>query len=395
MLSWFAILILYGAKRDESLDHRETVQNWRYEELIGISHQYDYAQFVLFLLDERGKITVNLDLKDYQITINGFASRCHCKCKYCLLCSGDEKIKEVPFEKLKQLALKFRGFKEKYEINASLCVYNCSEYPELAEAMKVDKEIAFTSGYQNLNGTKIRKGAELKEWVNYLKSCGVKTANITWFGESETHDKFVNRKGYFEYLIDLVNALKSSGIPFNNMVVLYKSSMGQLEQLIDRLNAFGENIYYSLIAYRGNGKNVLDEFLVEEDKTMLPQFVFNTNLFDINRPEYEWIKMIEKDEQPKLSRRMMFLVATPDNIDSYMQMTIEDILDMFHDMDFRLQSSIPSIKFLSETYGNRDGTMLSDFRSILWKWTDAYFNENPKLDKTLLFSDLHTSVMWR
>lgn len=338
---------------------------------------------------------MNLELKDYQITINGFVSRCHCKCKHCLLHSGDEKIKEVPFEKLKQLALKFRGFKEKYEIDSGLAVYNCSEYPELGEAMKVNEEISFYSGYQNLNGTKIRKGAELKQWVNYLKACGVKNANLSWFGESEFHDEFANRKGYFEYLMNLAHELKSAGIAWNNTVFLFKSSIGQLESLTNKLKLFGENIHYALLDYRGNGKDMLNEFLTEKDKAMLPEFIFNTNLFNRNRPEYEWINLIEKNEHPKLSKRMLFLVAAPDNIDSYMQMTVEEILSMFHDMDYKLQSSIPSIKFLSDTYGDKKSTMLFDFRSILWKWTDMYFDNSPQLDKSLLFSDLHTSIMWR
>lgn len=338
---------------------------------------------------------MDLQLKDFQITINGFVSRCHCKCKHCLLCSGDERIQQVTFEKLRQLALKFDGFKEKYKIDAAICVYNCAEYPELYDAMEVNKRISFYSGYQSLNGTKIRKGAELKEWVSYLKACGVKNANLSWFGEEEFHDEFANRKGYFQYLMNLANELKSAGIAWNNTVFLLKSSIGQLEQLTNRLKIFGENIHYSLLDYRGNGKSMLHEFLKEEDKAMLPKFIFNTNLFKRNRPEYEWIKMIQKNEYPKLSKRMLFLVATPANIDSYMKMTVEEIMNMFYDIDYRLQSSIPSIKFLSDTCGNKENSTLIDFRSILWKWTDLYFDENLQLDKTLLFSDLHTGVMWR
>ena len=338
---------------------------------------------------------MKLELKDYQITINGYVSRCHCKCKHCLLCSGDEIIKQVPFEKLKQLALKFEGFKEKYKIDSILAVYNCSEYPELSEEIKVNEKISFHSGYQNLNGTKIREGAELKEWVSYLKDCGLKNANLSWFGENAFHDEFANRKGYFDYLINLAKELKLAGIPWNNTVFLLKSSIGQLEQLTGRLKVFGENIHYALLDYRGNGKNMLDEFLTEKEKDILPRFIFNINLFNRNRPEYEWIEMVANNEYPKFSKLMLFLVATPDNIDRYIQMTVEDILDMFHDIDYKLQSSIPSIKFLSETYGNKESTMLFDFRSILWKWMDMYFDNNPQLDKSLLFSDLHTGVMWR
>jgi hypothetical protein len=337
---------------------------------------------------------MELDLKDFQITINGFVSRCHCKCKHCLLCSGDNKLKEVPFEKLKQLALKFEGFKDKYKINPMLAVYNCSEYPELSEAMKLDEKISFYSGYQNLNGTKIRKNKELKEWVQYLKACGVTNANLSWFGTAEFHDEFVNKKGYFEYLISLAAELKSVGISWSNTVFLLKSNIKQIEELVDKLEIFGENIHYSLLDYRGNGKNVLNEFLNEEDKLMLPEALLNSNLFRRNRPEYEWIRMVENDEQPKLSKRLMFLVATADNINKYMEMTVEEIMNLFHSMDNKLQEAIPSIKFLAEKYGDKQSTRLMDFRSILWKWMDMYFSETPQLDKKLLFSDLRTSIMW-
>lgn len=338
---------------------------------------------------------MNLNLKDTQITINGFVSRCHCKCKHCLLCSGDELIKEVPFQKLKELSLKFQGFKEKYGMDASLCVYNCSEYPELSEAMKVDEVISFYSGYQNLNGTKIRKGVELREWVHYLKECGVKNANLSWFGESDFHDEFVSRKGCFDYLMELANELKSAGIPWNNSVFLLKSNINQLESLTNQLKMFGENIHYTLLDYRGNGKNVLDEFLKEKDKAMLPEYILNTNLFKRNHPEYEWIDMIEKGGYQNFSKRYFFLVATPDNIDRYLQMTVEEILDMFHDIDEKLQSAIPSVEYLAENYGDKGSTTLFDFRSINWKWMDMHFEKNTQLDKSLLFSDLHTSVMWR
>lgn len=76
-----------------------------------------------------------------------------------------------------------------------------------------------------------------------------------------------------------------------------------------------------------------------------------------------------------------------------LQMTIEDFRDMFHHMDNKLQSSILSIKFLSDTYGDKENRMLFDFRSILFKWIGIYFYSNLQLDKSPLFSDLYSSVI--
>lgn len=336
-----------------------------------------------------------LDLKDFAINICGFVSHCHCRCNHCLLCSGDGLLVKVSYEKLRKLALKFIGVNETHGINAALCVYNCSEYPELPEAIEVDGLLSTYSGYQNLNGTEIRKGDQLRKWVAYLKKCGIKHANISWFGMNESHDAFVNREGYFNYLMDLAAELKKAGIPWNNTVFLMRNNLSQLEQLTEQLAVYGQNIHYALFDYRGNAKKILGEYVTENDKARLPQFVMNTKVFERFRTEHEWIQLIDSNKYPKLSKRIFFLVATPENIDHYIQMTVDDILYLFHDMDSRLQNLIPSIRYLSKTYGDKDNSMLIDLRSVLWKWIDMHFDNNPQYDRSLIFSDLHTSVMWR
>lgn len=55
-----------------------------------------------------------IKLQDDHFTINGYVAACHCKCSHCLLCSGDNKISKIDFERLKKLALKFKGINKKY-----------------------------------------------------------------------------------------------------------------------------------------------------------------------------------------------------------------------------------------------------------------------------------------
>lgn len=60
-----------------------------------------------------------------------------------------------------------------------------------------------------------------------------------------------------------------------------------------------------------------------------------------------------------------------------------------------IQSSIPSIEFLAKEYGDAKSDILFDYKSVICKWTDMHFDRNPNLDKSILFLDLNTSVMWR
>ena len=179
---------------------------------------------------------MELSLKDTSITINGFVSYCKCKCKHCLLCSGDDKIQAVPYEKLEELALKFKGFRTDTGVDAGLCVYNCSDYRELPRAMEVNRQISAYSGYQNLNGTPIIQGKELTEWVKYLKNdCGVTNANLSWFGTESCHDEFMQKQGYFSYLLELAEELQHQNIAYHNTVFILRSNLEQLEEVYNVL----------------------------------------------------------------------------------------------------------------------------------------------------------------
>lgn len=158
----------------------------------------------------------------------------------------------------------------------------------------------------------------------------------------------------------------------------------------------GGTISFALLDYRGNAKKIKNEFLTQEDSEKLPGFLLQKNLYNAkrNKLQADWVSLIKKGQLPNFTSRMMFLVATPDNIDCYLHMTCDEIIEMFHKMDKELQRSLPSISELANRYGN-ETNILIDFRSLLWMWIDRWFEDNPELDKSLVFSDLHTSIMWR
>ena len=337
-----------------------------------------------------------VELQDEHLTINGYIAPCYCKCSHCLLCSGDNKISKVDFVDLKKLALKFKGANEKYNFYPQFDVYNCAEHSNLAEQIKINHQLSDPyAGFVNLNGTQIRENTELDKWVFNLKDIGVTNVNFSWLGDSEYHDKFVHKKGYFEYLINLSKAVSRVNIPKSDSVFLLRSNIEQMNVLTAKLKAVGSEPYYRLLDYRGNAKEILDKFIRERDLQKLPKYIQKSKSLNRFKPEYKWIKLIESKTGPALSKRGLFLVAKPDNIDMYIKMSVEEIFNMFHDIDVKLQNSIPSIEFLAKTYGDIDSDVLFNFRDIIWKWTDMHFEANPHLDKSILFSDLHTCVMWR
>jgi hypothetical protein len=169
-----------------------------------------------------------------------------------------------------------------------------------------------------------------------------------------------------------------------------------LETLHRILEPFGGIIHYSLIDYRGNAKKIFDEFLDTQAVAKIPNLLLDGKFYNIkrNKMNSEWVKAVLDDNVPPLTKRTMFLVATPENIDEYLKMSFIEIVNMFHNIDENFQNTLPDIEYLANTYGSQSEEVLLDYRSALWKWIDMFYDDI-HFDKSLLFSDLHTSVMWR
>lgn len=263
--------------------------------------------------------------------------------------------------------------------------------------METDRRLSAYHGFQNLNGTPIRTGKELAEWVAYLKhGCGVRNANLSWFGTRAGHDAFMSAPGYFDYLLELSAELAQQGVPLSNSVFILKSNLGQLITLHEQLRAFGGKMHFSLLDYRGSAKRIWHEFLDAQAVRRMPTFLFGSGLYNAgrNRMNAEWVDAALRGDASTLTKRHMFLVATPDNIERYLVMPLDEIVEEFHALDRRVQAYIPSIAFLAEHYGRVSGEVLLDYRSALWRWMELFWEDN-RLDTALLFSDLHNSVMWR
>jgi hypothetical protein len=338
---------------------------------------------------------MNLTLTDVQISVNGVVSHCKCKCAHCLLASGEGILGDVPFEKLREVAMKFQGYPERTGVEVLMAVYNCADFPELPRAVQTNKLLTPYFGYQNLNGTPIRTGKALSEWVSYLKyDCEMKHGNLSWFGLRDFHDAFAGAPGYFDYLLDLAAELQRQDVPYTNSIFIQKSSVDTLEELSAVLAPLGGEAHYSLLDYKGAAKRLLREFLTGEKE--LPAFLLESGRYNVkrNRMNSAWVRAALDGSAQEYTKRYLFLVATPENIDEYLGMTADELVDMLHELDRRMQDAIPSVEFLAREYGKSAPEVLVDFRSAVWMWTDLYFSD-ARIDESLAFSDLRNSVMWR
>lgn len=342
---------------------------------------------------------MRFDLEERKLHIRVFLAPCSCRCRFC--CYGQyNRSKRISFAQYTQVLQKFSNLKQTHGIEPCCFVYNSLEYPELPEQIRLSKELGYP--YENvlnmnINGTKIRHGVDLEQWVLHLKELGAVSGMLSFFGLEETHDAFSGRKGYFCYLKECSDQLRKQGIRSVGQIFLHRGMLHEVQLLAEHLKAHCDEVRFLLMEYLGNAKNMLSEFLTQQDFDNLPDSVraaipsaYRQKL----KTEKEWVSLAQQQRFPSMRFAEYVLFLTPENIDWVLQNDVDTILDWFREKNRRLQDSIPSMEALASQYGDVDNLALYDCRDVLRKWLDQYYQAEG-LDSSLLYTDVGCSVEWK
>lgn len=83
---------------------------------------------------------------------------------------------------------------------------------------------------------------------------------FSWFGNEETHDAFVNRKGYCSYLKRCANEARKRKIPVISKIFLHREILGEIDSVIDEVAQFSDVIICAFMEYSGNAKDMENDF---------------------------------------------------------------------------------------------------------------------------------------
>lgn len=332
-----------------------------------------------------------------QLIISPYLSSCGCQCRHCLL-EGQEamrKMKEV--EALGKLAFRLQ---EEIQGNFPIFInpYRSMEYKELPQVIAWNRQLGHTHTHVNVNGTRMRSGKDLFDWVVWLKDeCRIDTVEVSWFGRESFMDEFVHCKGYFSYLTRLSKAIRENGIRLEHKVFVMNSNLEMLPELCNHLEQLGGVISPAFIDYRGYGKGLVQEYLNEDKLKNLPIWVRESYLLKSGRysPEKEWICQIQKGCAPLPSKMTLFLVVDSKTNEIYKNLTYKELIEVTFDRQRKLEKILPCTADLAALYGNQEGGKYYEYRSLILKWQEQYIMEYAPEKKELLFSDLKTGCLWR
>lgn len=342
---------------------------------------------------------MKLEVKEDKFHIRVYFAPCACKCKFC--CLGEyPKNQMISFDDYEKVLKKFSHIQRDYNMRLRSFIYNCTEHPFLERQIRLYDTLPMERKEYtqiDLNGTKPKTRIEIQEWFNHLVCAGVEKVAFSWFGNENTHDSFVNHKGYFNYLKDCAIEARRRNLEVISKVFLHKDILSELEILLEDLKEVSDVIVCAFMEYSGNAKNMQEQFITMSDFEQLTEEAkkyIKTSYVKKFKTEREWIDLSLIGKFPKFNIVDYILYIDADNLPYILNSSVEEIMKDFRNMNKEFQEMIESIEKLATEYGDNECSILYECRDVLRKWLDLYF-EDKNLDKNRLFSFTHNSVEWK
>lgn len=328
-----------------------------------------------------------------------FESPCGCRCRHCLLESG-QRLSGVSFDRTMALAERFVRWREDNGLpNFPIEIgfgYACDVTPRFLRTLEFSRELGATGKHVPVKGRAFMDEDTLRQDLLTLKAHGVENIGLTFYGLPEFHDRWAGRRGDFEHTMLAARLTAECGLNRYDTVFASRQSAADLPELLERLDGVpgcGERIVCAW-DYRGRGKRLEDERLTTEEVAALPAHV-REQMDSAYKPESDWVKAVLVGDYPRKSRRYYMLTLWDENIEGLEATDPGDILRGMRERDDRMYQSIPAMPALAELYGNESGNRLYTLRDLEWKWIDCYLRDHPEINPTAAFDDLGSTILWK
>ncbi|ONI45183.1 hypothetical protein AN641_04565 [Candidatus Epulonipiscioides gigas] len=314
-------------------------------------------------------------MKTTSIGILNLCAPCKCACKYCLL-KSQKKGQGIDYIRGEKFAQKMINWAKEKNIAPIPYYYIgfCADYPELLRNILFNKSNEWTgASFLQCNGINIRNSEEINEFLTSIKSVGVNTIDISFFGNKDYHDLFAARKGDYDFMLSLATKATELGIICNPSITVTKESLPMLDDLYDTLYSIPKmgEIGAFLPDYRGRGYLLEHSRITVTDYENLSEKVKKTLNISNYKTQQEWL-----DLNIMFTHREITIALKEDNIDMLEQMNYDEIISYAEKLDDDYHRIFPSFKELSKKYGEKCDDRLYQYRDLVWKWQNAYIKEN-------------------
>lgn len=313
-------------------------------------------------------------IKTKSISVFNMCVPCGCHCKYCLL-SYERKLEGIDYDKGIDYAQRFQDWMLKFHSDVSFNYYfgYSMETPKLFDSIEILQKLnSPIAKFLQFNGMKIRKYDELKNYLLKLKEIGIEMINTTFYGVGATHDQFADRKGDYEYLLEVLKVSKEIDLKVEVTISITKENACEIDTLLDDLEGKYERIFGFIPHCGGKGISMDAKRLSLDDYNKMSNKVKKILNRDRYKTQEEWLN----SKPEKVRWRVLTLSLLPSNIKKIESQSFEETYRQLEEMDETFYSRIPSFNQMLELYVDKEDNGLYSQKDLYAHYRKKYIADN-------------------
>lgn len=316
-------------------------------------------------------------MKTIAIGVENLCVPCACRCGYCLLAYAGRPV-GVEYWRGRRFAQRFLEElrRERPELGSYFYIGYCMDTPDLADYVRFCRETGSPSGeFLQLNGLRLRDERETELFAGELKELGIKSVNMTFYGLREYHDRFAGRRGDFDFLLRLMDAVGKTGIGLSVSLPILRANRTQTAELLETLAKYPVERTFAFLPHcKGRGWERRGERLTRRELEALPEAVracFSPRV--AYKTEGEWLRA---GDWPEPESRTLTLSMTSENMDRLERMRASQIVEELEAMDELYFAAMPRPGELAALYGDPAGERMYRLRDLLLEYRRRWFSEH-------------------
>ena len=327
-----------------------------------------------------------------KISVGFLASPCRCACMHCKGRGGGgagekrENGAVVPYPVARDVVMRFWDWKRRNNYKNLLITFGAADVEDFEgnfDMMRLVGELYARHG-ASFNGMRMRTPAELDDFFRSARAAGYTTCFTTFYGTREFHDRFANRAGDYDLMLNTVRAIAANGMKNVHTLFVSRSTLPYLDELSATLDAMpGEKeLQYRPILNKSDVLTDESERLHRAEFEALPPRYRQSDHYRM-KTRAEWLEHIQSPAFRELTKNYHLLDVTFDvgamDLDRFYSVPVEEYLDEAIENEVRRRLDTPTMPQLARLYGGReaDSDLMYDLFDLHMEWKYLYRREHP------------------
>lgn len=247
----------------------------------------------------------------------------------------------------------------------------------------------------SLGGVKKRSAPEMRRWLEERKERGLERVHGVLVGYGEVHDRWVGRRGDFEFLMQTFRTALELGLTYSVTLYLTKTTLPMLGHVLTLLGELPRPPEYKHVRqfyYGGYAAHQEAERITETELRELPPWASASfqEHFD-SRTERAWMAVVRSEDEQPFDLHLS-VELTKDNIAGFESRSCEEICS---DLTKRARSDIeklPSLRELAAAHGDCHNPRVYGRFEVTRLWIDRCLDAGAiAFDRALLHEHIGRS----